>query len=149
RPDVDRIDDRSDLREYPRLRVLLRRNEREDRFDLRHRVERLERCRPLPKLIERAGGREREEARAAGRAEDALLPRHRLGAPRLQVEKVVIEVDTSEREQRQCAGDDGEPDDEPGMAPELRDEPDRPRLRLTSPFDTPPPREEHDGGKKR
>ncbi len=45
-----------------------------------------------PQLLERPGGGEAVEARAAGGGEDAPLPGHRLGALGLQVQQVVVEA---------------------------------------------------------
>src|SRR5205823_213942 len=100
-------DDRRDLGEYLRLRLLVRGNEREHRFDIGYRIERLERRDPLAELAERAGGRKRDEARAAGGAENAFLPVDRLGTARLKVEEIVVEADAAQRDERERAGHGG------------------------------------------
>jgi len=74
RADCDGLDDRRDLGEDLRLRLLVRGNQGEHRFDLGYRIERLERCHPLAELVERPGGREGDEARAARGAEECAPP---------------------------------------------------------------------------
>src|SRR5205823_4568598 len=93
-------------------------------------IECLERGDPLTELVERPGGRERDEARAARGAEDALLPVDRLGAARLEVEEVVVEADAAQRDERERGGHDGESDDEPRMPTDPRGE--RPTRRSSS-----------------
>src|SRR5207249_10160657 len=148
RADRHGLDDRRDLGEYLRLRLLLRGNEREHRFDLGYGIERLERRDPQAELAQRAGGRERDEARAARGAENALLPVDRLGAARLEVEEIVVEADAAQRDERERGGHGGESDAEPWMPSDPRDEPHGLPPGLTSPLDTPAPRQEHEGGEK-
>src|SRR5207253_9514475 len=145
----DGLDDRRDLGEDLRLRLLVRGNQREHRFDLGYRIERLERGDPRAELVERPGGRERDEARAARGAENALLPVDRLGAARLEGEEIVVEADAAQRDERERGGPGGESDDEPRMPRDPRDEPHGLRPGFTSPLDTPPPREEDEGGEER
>src|SRR2546430_3400389 len=135
RADRHGLDDRRDLGEYLRLRLLVRRNEREHRFDLGYRIERLERRDPLAELAQRAGGRERDEARAARGAENALLPVDRLGAARLEVEEIVVEADAAQRDERERGGHGGESDDDPRMPSEPGGEPHGLRPDFTSPVD--------------
>src|SRR5439155_12434737 len=117
--------------------------------DLGYGIERLERRDPLAELAERAGGRERDEARAARGAENALLPVDRLGAARLEVEEIVVEADAAQRDERDRAGHGGESDDDPRMPSDPRDEPHGLRPGFTSPLDMPAARDEHEGGEER
>src|SRR5205823_1452346 len=130
-------------------RPRVRGHERENRFDIGYRIERLERRDPLAELAERAGGRKRDEARAAGGAENAFLPVDRLGTARMEVEEIVVEADAAQRDERERAGHGGESDDDPWMPRDPRDEPHGLRPGFMSPRDMPAPRDEHEGGEER
>ncbi len=113
RPYGDGFHDRRELGKHLRLRSLLGRDQREHRFHFGYRCETFERCRPFTQLVERPGRRERDEARPAGRAEDALLPIDRLGASCLEVQEVVVEPHAVEREDGERGRHAGEREHEP------------------------------------
>ncbi len=94
--DPDGGDQRGEVFDDLELLRLILGDEEQHRVDLGDARERAECLVLLAKLLEGVRAGERREAGAPGRREDALFPDDGLGAERLEVEQVVVELDVAE-----------------------------------------------------
>ena len=105
--DPDRGDERREALDDGGLLPLPIRDHAHHRVDLGDRGQALERPLLRPELIERGGGGQRIESRAAGAGEDAPLPNDGLCALGLQIQEVVIEVERRQGPEGEARGDPG------------------------------------------
>ncbi len=114
-PDPHRSHERREVPDDLDLLRLVVGNEEEHAVHLGHRGQPREHVVLSPQLVERVGRGQPGKPRASGLGQDLLLPDDRLGAFRLEVQKVVVEADRGDRPEREGGEEAGRHEDALGI----------------------------------